>query len=218
MSDDAIDDHVETLRELWLTRSDLTFLESGDPALLAGVVAEVQAHRARVEESLRPVYETMAKATRFVPAFMAHKLGGNMSPYVRARVTEHLDPKAAAGLAKHIPPDDLAEISLHLDPQLVARVAAHQDVATLSVITTLIAERGLVKRLGEVADALDERLLTKLIDSMPKAERLAAIATHMQDMDKLARVATKIDKRLRRQVFELLESQGEEVAADAFAD
>jgi hypothetical protein len=177
--------HVQTLRELWLTDSDLSFLESLEEGVLARLTAEVRAHNARVEASLRPLYETMARATRFIPNFMVQRLGSSLSPYVRARITEHLEPKSAAALAKHIPPEELAEISLHLEAPLVAQIAAHQDVDTLVVITGLLAQKGLVRRLGEISDALDERMLEKVVERMRDPERLAQVAAHMTAMEKL---------------------------------
>lgn len=218
MSESAVDEQVEILRELWLTQSDLSFLREGNADLLAGIAKEVRAHRDRVEESLRPVYESMARATKFIPGFMLNKLGRNMSPYVRARIAECMEPKAAASTTKHIPTDELAEISLHLDAWRVAEIAVYQDIQTLTVITDYIAERGLVRRLGEVSDALDEKLLAKLVDRMPDAERLASIAVHMTAKDKLRRIARRIDKKLRGAVHELLTSRGHAEIALAFGE
>lgn len=211
----AKDAHLQTLKELWLTDSDLSFLESLDEGVLARLAAEVKAHSARVEASLRPLYETMARATRFIPNFMVQRLGGSLSPYVRARITEHLEPKSAAALAKHIPPDELAEISLHLEASLVAQIAVHQDVDTLIVITGLIAQKGLARRLGEISDALDERMLEKVVERMRDPERLAQVAAHMTATEKLSRIARRIDRKLRDAVVSRLQSQGHALAAAA---
>jgi predicted regulator of amino acid metabolism with ACT domain len=213
----SADAQIETLKELWLTDSDLSFLRELEPSLLARVTAEVKAHSERSEASQRPLYETMAKATRFIPNFVLQKLSGNLPPYVQARVTEHLEPKAAAALAKHMPASMLAEIALHLDSGLVAAVAAHQDLDTLTEITNLISKKGLARKLGEISDALDERMLEKLIKRIGDPEQLASVAAHMTATTKLANIAGRLDKPLLQAVVSLLETRGFAHTAAALA-
>jgi predicted regulator of amino acid metabolism with ACT domain len=217
MSDGSVDEQIETLKELWLTDSDLSFLRQIEPALLARLTAEVKGHSQRSEASQRPLYETMAKATRFIPNFVLRSFSGNLTPYIQARVTEHLEPKAAAALAKDLPNPVLAEIALHLEAPVVAKVAAHQDIGTLVEITELIAKKGLARKLGEISDALDERLLEKLIERIRDPERLASVAAHMTATKKLQHISERLDKKLLNAVISVLESQGHSGAAQALA-
>lgn len=206
---------VETLRELWLTQSDLTFLEELPEGALARIVREVEQHHQRVSESQRTLYETMARTTRFIPNFMVAKIGSGLSPYVKARICEHLEPKAAAALSKAYDPATLAEISLHLDAELTARIAAHTEIDALAQITDLLAQRGLSRRLGEVSDALDERVLEKLVQRIRDPERIASVAAHMTAYDKLATVMRRLDARLVQAVVALLQAQGRERTVSA---
>lgn len=217
MSERLVDAHIESLKELWLTDTDLSFLRQLEPSLLGRIVAEVEAHAQRSHEGQRHVYESMARSTRFIPNFLLAKMSANLGPYVLARVTEHLEPKASATLSKAYEPALLAEISLHLPAQLVARIAAHTDVETLAIITNVIAKKGLDRRLGEVSDALDERLLEKLVTKIGDPERIAAVAVHMTALDKLGKVATRLDGTLRRAIVAILHQQGHATIAAALA-
>jgi hypothetical protein len=217
MTESIIDEHIQSLKELWLTDTDLSFLHEVEPSLLARITAEVKAHAERTNENQRRIYESMARATRFIPNFVLGKLSGNMSPYVLARVTEYLEPKNAAALSKSYEPPVLAEIALHLPAELAASIASHTDVDTLTVITNLLAKKGMWRRLGEISDGLDERLLEKLVGKIGDPVRIAAVAAHMTAFDKLRAIASKIDGKLLRAVVALLNEQGHAVAAQALA-
>lgn len=201
-------DQLETLRELWLTDTDLTFLTDLPPEALSRLVQEVQAHHRRTNESQRALYETIARTTRFLPNFVVAKLGASLGPYVQARICEYLEPKAAAALSKAFEPAAVAEISLHLDAGLNAQIAAHTDLDTLVTITNVLHDRGLVRRLGEISDALDERVLEKLVQRIGEPARIASVAATMTDYDKLAAVMRRLDARLVRSVVALLERDG----------
>lgn len=201
-------DQLETLRELWLTDTDLTFLADLPPETLSRLVREVEAHHQRTTASQRTVYETLARTTRFIPNFMVAKLGAGLGAYVQARICEYLEPKAAAALAKAFDPATVAEISLHLDTVLAAQIAAHTDIDTLEKITELLHERGLARRLGEISDALDERVLEKLVQRIRDPARIAAVASHMAAYDKMAAVLRRLDARVKRAVVSVLEQQG----------
>lgn len=209
------DDLIDALRDVWLTDTDLEFLREVDPVALARIVAEVQAHARRVHEGQRKLYEVLAASTRLVPNFMVVKLAGNLSPYVLAQVSEHLEPKAAAGLTKSFDAHLLGEIVLHIDVGTAARIATHMDLETLVQITESLATKGLHKRLGEVSDALDERMLEKLVLRIKDPARIAAVTSHMHRLDHLARVGRRLDAKLVASVVAVLERGGHGAAANA---
>ena len=202
------EDLIETLKELWLTDSDLSFLRQIEPSLLTRITHEVKAHHKRVEAGQSALYASMAKTTRFIPNFLLSKLSGGLSPYVLARITEHLEPKTAATLSKSYEPVLLAEISLHLDTQLAAKIATYTDLDTLTTITDTLAKKGLSRRLGEISDALDEKMLGKLVERINNAERIASVAAHMTSTSKLTKVAKSLDAKMRDAVIKVLQSQG----------
>jgi hypothetical protein len=204
---------VETLKELWLTDTDLSFLNQVEPTTLARITAEVSAHNQRVAEGQRALYESMAKTTRFIPNFLLSKLSSGLSPYVLARITEHLEPKTAATLSKSYEPALLAEISLHLDAHLAAQIATHTDLDTLTTITETLARKGLSRRLGEISDALDEKMLGKLVQRINNPERIASVAAHMTSTSKLTSVAKRLDAKMLQAVVSLLNAQGHLAAA-----
>lgn len=217
MTSSNVDEHIQTLKELWLTDSDLAFLRELEPTVLARLTSEVTESARRSETAQRPLYETMAKATRFIPNFVLRSLSGGLTPYVQARVTEHLEPKAAAALAKHLKSSELAEIALHLEAQVVAKVAAYQELDTLVEITNLIASKGLARKLGEISDALDERMLEKLIDRIRDPDQLASVAAHMTALEKLRNIARRLDAKLLSAVVSALHARGHTQAAAALA-
>lgn len=202
------DEQIETLKELWLTDSDLSFLEQLDPDALTRITHEVKAHSQRVQADQSAVFEGMAKTTRFIPNFLLGKLSAGLSPYVLARITEHLEPKNAASLSKSYEPTLLAEISLHLDAQLAAKIASYTDLDTLLIITNTLAKRGLSRRLGEISDALDERMLEKLVARINDPERIASVAAHMTSAAKLSNVARRLDGKMLQAVIRVLTTQG----------
>ncbi|MDB4989559.1 MAG: hypothetical protein JWN04_4737 [Myxococcaceae bacterium] len=204
---------IETLKELWLTDTDLSFLHQVEPATLARITSEVKAHSERVQAGQKALYEGMARTTRFIPNFLLAKISGGLSPYVMARITEHLEPKTAASLSKSYEPALLAEISLHLDAQLAAKIASYTDLDTLTLITETLSKKGLSRRLGEISDALDEKMLGKLMDRIADPVRLASVAAHMTATDKLASVAKRLDNKMRQAVITILQSQGHTAAA-----
>jgi len=206
------DEQIETLKELWLTDSDLSFLEQLDPDALTRITDEVKAHSKRVQADQSAVFEGMARTTRFIPNFLLGKLSGGLSPYVLARITEHLEPKNAAALSKAYDPALLAEISLHLDAHLAAKIASYTDLDTLTIITNTLAKKGLSRRLGEISDALDERMLEKLVARINDPERIASVAAHMTSASKLANVAKRLDAKMLKAVVQVLTTQGHTTA------
>ena len=206
---------IEALRELWLTDSDLSFLSELDTAVLSRIHAEVRAHAQRVHDSQRKLYAVLAGATRFIPNFVITRLSSTLSPYVLAQVSEHMEPKAAAGLAKTFDAHVLGEIVLHIDTQAAARIAVHTDIDMLVQITDSLASKGLLKRLGEVSDALEERMLEKLVLRIKDPERIAAVASHMQELSKLTSIGRRLDKKLALAVIEVLQRAGNSKIAQA---
>lgn len=206
---------IEGLKELWVTENSLSYLETLDDSTLAQLHAEVEAHVARVHEGHRRVYEVMAKATRFIPNFMLAKLSNGLTPYIMARICEHLDPKSATALSKNYDAATLAEIALHLDTQLVAAIAKLQDLDTLLSVTEALIKKGLYRRLAEVSDALDDNILQKMVERIRDPERIAAVASHMQSMSKLTSLSQRIPKKLNEAVLQVLHRQGHVLAAQA---
>lgn len=209
------EERIEALRELWLTDNDLSFLRELDPDHLARIHAEVEAHAQRVHQGQRKLYAVLAGATRFIPNFVITRLSSALSPYVLAQISEHLEPKAAAGLAKSFDAHLLGEIVLHIDTQTAANIAAHTDVDMLVQITNSLASKGLVKRLGEVSDALEEKMLEKLVLRIKDPERIASVASHMHELNKIATVARRLDRKLLQAVIEVLQRAGNHRVASA---
>jgi len=206
---------VEALRELWLTDNDLSFLMELEPSVLARIHVEVREHARRVHDGQSKLYAVLASATRFMPNFVIMKLSNALSPYVLAQISEHLEPKAAAGLAKSFDAHVLAEIVLHIDTQTASRIATHTDIDMLVQITDSLANKGLVKRLGEVSDALEERMLEKLVLRIKDPQRIASVASHMQEFGKLGNLARKLDRKLLQAVIEVLQRSGNSKAVQA---
>lgn len=206
---------IEGLKELWVTDNDLSYLEAVDLETLERIHGEVEAHVQRVHDGHRRVYETMARATRFIPNFVLAKLSGGLTPYIMARICENLDPKAAVALSKIYDVHTLAEISIHLDAQLVASIAKLQDLDTLLAVTENLVKKGLFRRLAEVSDALDESILQKMVERIKDPERIAAVASHMQSMTKLSALSQRLPKKLNEAVLGVLRSQGHVLAAEA---
>lgn len=209
------DELIEAFRELWLTDNDLTFLQSVDEAVLVSILTEVRGHAQRVHEGQRKLYVVLASATRFIPNFVITKLSSALSPYVLAQVSEHMEPKAAAGLAKTFDPHILGEIVLHIDTRTAANIAVHTDIDMLVQITDSLVSKGLVKRLGEVSDALEERMLEKLVLRIKNPERIAAVASNMQELDKLTNIVRRLDRKLAQAIIEVLQRAGNVKAAQA---
>jgi hypothetical protein len=167
------------------------------------------AHQERTHEGQRRLFEVLAKATRLLPNFFVVKTSANLTPLVLAGVTEHLDPKLAAHIAKHLDPQVLGEVVLYLRASTAARVATHQDPEVLSRVTDYLHSKGFVKRLGELSDALEESLLGELVRRMQDPTRIAAIASHMQQLDKVRSVARRLDRSMLMRVRQLLEHHGQ---------
>jgi hypothetical protein len=210
---EEVDAQIESLKEIWLTETDLSFLRAVDPSILARIVTEAKASEGRTQAGLRALYESMAKTTRYVPNFLLGKLSMNLSPYVLARITEFLEPKNAASLSKSYEPALLAEISLHLSAELAAAIAAHTDIETLVLITEMLGKKGLSRRLGEISDLLEDKMLEKLTDRIKDPERLASVAAYMTRTDKVSKLGRRLDAKLRNAVVSVLQRQGHAGAA-----
>jgi hypothetical protein len=194
--DTTADDLLDTLKETWLTESDLEPLRALPPHLLAFVTGEVTAHAERVRESERHIYETLARITRFIPNLVLTRIAGTLSPYASARVAEYLEPKHAAALSKHYEPHYLSEVTLHLDAHAAARIAAHSDIDVLTRINDTLLSRRLYRRMAELSDVLDDRMLVKLAERMRDPEGIASVALHMRVLDKVRTVADHLDRKV----------------------
>ena len=120
-------------------------------------------------------------------------------------------------MSKSYEPALLAEISLHLDAQLAAKIAGYTDIDTLTIITDTLAKKGLSRRLGEISDALDEKMLGKLVDRIADPVRLASVAAHMTSASKLTSVAKRLDNKMLQAVIKVLQSQGHLAAAQSLS-
>jgi hypothetical protein len=198
------DEVLDTLKETWLTENDLSPLRALSDEQLRFVEREVVAHAERQRESERQIYETLAKITRFIPNLVLSRIAGAMSPYASARVAEYLEPKHAAALSKHYEPHYLSEVTLHLDAHAAARIAVHTDIDALTRINDTLLSRGMYRRMAELSDALDDRMLVKLAERMRDPEGIASVALHMRVLDKVRTVARSLDRRILQGVRESL--------------
>jgi hypothetical protein len=207
-TNDEAGEILEALKEIWVTDTDISALRDMDMQLLRLVQSEVTAHHKRVDASERNIYETIAKVTRFLPNFVLSRMGPQLSPYSTARVATLLDAKHAASLSKNFEPEYLAEVALHLEAKRAGEIAAHTDLDTLHVINEALLKKGLYRRLGELSDHLDDRVLSKLAKRMRNPEGIAAIALHMQVVAKVAAVSGSLDREIEAAVRVLLERHG----------
>ena len=212
---DPKEDRIESLREIWLTETDLDFLLALELEELDKLLVEVEGHHERNRAAEAHMHKVLAKTTKFLPNAIVGKLGNMLSPQVIAGITEHLDAKNAASLAKRFEPSMLGEITLHLPIAKTAEVARLTDLSHLLEVVRHMADKHLHHRLGELSDALDAGVLEKLVKKLDRAEHLAAIAGHMQDRQKLARVGRAMKSSRRAEVVRILRAEGHDEAATA---
>jgi hypothetical protein len=206
---------VEELKQAWKSESSLAGLEQLGVEALRLIRDEVVAHERRTYEAQRKMFEVMARTTRLLPNFFVVKTASALTPYMLAGVTEHMDAKTAAHVAKSLDPQVLGEVVLHLRASTAARVAAYQDAETLNRVIDYLHNRGFVKRLGELSDALDESLLGELVKRIQDPGRIAAVACHMHELDKLRNVTRRLDRKVLSAVRQLLEHHGQHRALAA---
>ena len=72
--DSATVQAIDSIRELLITQSDLTFLEKLDQSTLDSIRDEIAAYIKRTEEAQRPLFKVMAVATKLIPNFIIAKM------------------------------------------------------------------------------------------------------------------------------------------------
>jgi hypothetical protein len=203
---------VDELKQLWTHEGDLSFLEDVPLHALVKIRDAALAHAQRVHDSQRNVYKALAATTRFVPNFLSVKLAGSFSPYVMAQVSEFLEPKTAALIAKSLDLHILTEVVLYMRAETAASIAAHQDFPTLAALSDALHEKGFFKRLGELGDALAQPVIEKLLRHTEDPAQIAAVASHMESLDKLGRLARTLEPKKLKALRRILAEQGHQRA------
>ena len=181
--------------------------------VLAELIKEVKHYQEKIEEQQRPVYKAMAAATKLVPNFMVAKMSQDMlTPYIIAQVTTLLPPKEAGNIGKSFDPALLAEVATFVEPSLTAQIADTMGTGHVLKVMQVMCQREFFIKLGELSDALNERLLSQVAQKLKSSHDLASIVFHMKDENKIKLIKKNTASNLMAAVQEDLEQRGDSLA------
>jgi hypothetical protein len=204
-----LDNKLIKLKETFLSEDDFTFLSPLGEEGIDKLQAIVDQYNQRTEEGQKPVYQTMAFATQFLPNFLISKIAMDMlSPYIVGQVTNCLKPKEAAKLGQNFPNHYLAEVALHAEKLHLSKVAQELPFETAYSIMRTMYQKGYISRIGELADNLPEKLLKKFLERFNDPEEVARIMIHMENMPVIFAIYRQETSGRRNSVIDALRRLG----------
>ena len=205
--------YVEMIKEILVSENDLSFLHQAPKEVVQKLHAELQAYIQRTEEAQKPVYRVMAAATKFIPNFFIAKLAQDfLTPYIIAQVTLYLDAKDSANIGKSFPPEYLGKVALYVEPRLTSQIADHMGIGHVQKVVDEMIRLRFYRKLAEVSDYMNERMLIDLVSKINSSNDIAQIAEHMQDEHRLRRVAQTLSPVKKAQIVQYFREHN--IAAD----
>lgn len=192
-----------------MTDNDLAELREADSRLTDVIHDEVKQFIEKTEEMQKPIYKTMATATKFIPNFIIANLAQNMlTPYIIGQVTHYLTPKESADIAKSLKESFLAEVTLHVEPALTAAIAEHlKDKIVKSVVRNMLAQN-YIHRMAELADHLSEKVIRIVVPEIPD-DKQAVIIENMTSMNKVEAIIRYLPDQSRERVRAELKAESD---------
>lgn len=168
-------------RELGTPVDRLRFLREVD----ARDVAELhRATRTLLRSEHRPLYRRLARSSRVLPVSLAAWIAGHtLGPLLCARIAAEMGIPATAHLCQHLSPTFMAEVSPHMDIDALTGLALQLPREQLREIARLLLERNEHIILGELADALPDEMLPRMVDTFGSAGNVLQVAYFMERPD-----------------------------------
>ena len=206
---------VESIKELLVSEEELEYLKTLDKEVLHKLHAELVAYQHRTEELQKPVYKVMAVATQFIPNFMIAKLAHDfLTPYIIAQVCIHMNPRDAAKIGRSLRTDYMGEVAVYGDPVVTARIGDVMDPQLITDVVRQMAIRNFYNKLGELADLMQERVMTQVIQRLRDPIVTAKIVEYMSDEEKVVRLSRDWPRDLKPQLIEEIRNLGKNELAD----
>lgn len=179
-----LENKLNKIKEILLTNEDLSFLaplgEEGVEKLQR--ILDEYIHKNYEEQ--KPVYQTMAFTTGFLPNFIVAKIAQEMlNPYIVGQVTNYLTPKDAARIAQNFQLSYLAEVALYADRLHLSKITQELPFEMAYKIMKIMINKGYFARIGELADHLSENLLKRFLERFDNPEEVAKIMIHMENLN-----------------------------------
>jgi hypothetical protein len=190
--------YLDRIRESLNSPEDLAYLSKLDAGEIKDLSEQIEQYQSRVEEAQKPIYQTMAFATQFLPNFLVAKISQEMlTPFVIGQVTNCFKPKDAAKIATHFRKEFLGEVALYADRKHTAAITVELPFDIAYGVMTEMIRKGYFSRLGELADELPESLLMRFLQKFTSPSDVAKIAMHMTNTGMIQSIFSK-EKEDRR--------------------
>jgi len=143
--------------------------------------AEVRALRGCITRAVAddgaPVNRRLASIVSVVPNRVVARLAqAAMPPRLAAGLVAELDPDTAADVAQRLAPSYLARVCSHLRPEVAAPVVALVDESTVDAVCAHLVETRAAGEMAEMAAALDDGRLRRVISTIDDPDLLLDIA------------------------------------------
>lgn len=183
----------DRIRETILSENNLEYLDKLDSGELELLAKEIDDYNSRTRENQKPVYQTMAFTSQFLPNFMVAKISQEMlTPYIIGQVTNHFKPKDAAKIAVHFRKDFLGEVSVYAEKSHLALITQELPFDTAFSVFQEMLKKEYYSRIGELADLLPAELLVRFLKKFPDHGEIEKIIHHMQNTELVSEVLKKV--------------------------
>lgn len=189
---------INAIKKELMAETELSYLQEMPGQFLDNLLNHLTRQRQLRDAAYEPVFKLMAMLTKLIPRFLTVKLSKeNLNPMIMAKVTEYMDIKEASNLARSYEIEVLTEITRHTSPKLTAAIAENIDFFLLQQVIKGMLKKGYFTQLGQAADFMSEKLLSKVIKKSKEIQGLARISNQMQNLKKLHLVLSEITKQKR---------------------
>jgi hypothetical protein len=174
---------IELTREE-LELEDSTSLDGLEEHQLRTIYDQALRYNLSMDLQLDFIYRRLARASGKLPGFIIGKLAQMaLTPFLCARITEHLPPAQAGPLARHFPDDFLSEVSLYLDADRIAPIAGYIKERTLRSVIQLMLRKHYFRNLGEINDNLERSLSLRLATELKNPGDIARVFSFMNNIE-----------------------------------
>jgi hypothetical protein len=196
------EDIAESIKELLVSETDMSYLAELPEKPLQQLYADLQTYMKRLDENQKPVFKAIAISTSFIPNFIIAKLAHDyFTPYIVAQVCEYMDPKAAAKIGKSLRVDYMGQVAVNGDPRVTARIGDCMEVDIVVSVVREMVKRSFFMKLGELADLLNENHLKNVMLKINDDNAIFQVGLHMKDENKIVRLSKAWSQSTRNYVI-----------------
>ncbi len=158
------------------------FLHKSNKAQLRLVLYYVLFFNREIDYYLEETYEKFAGYTKWIPDLFVVKIAEvALTPFICARIANHLEDRQAGNMVKLFKDDFLGELVPHMNSEKVARVIPHVKINRVYMVIGYMISKSYYNNLAEILSLVRQDLVVPLAQGVNRHEDRVAILTNVKE-------------------------------------